>query len=107
MDQSGLRVGPQALSDGSLTTARGNKEGAALSSNMGGLYEEATVRGQVFSLVLPLSSTGIAAGHIVGAAAAAATQFAVFNPLTSAKNLVLLEFAMGIVSGTFQAGPAF
>ena len=107
MDYSGIRVGPQFLADGALSQARANKEGATLSSNLGGLYEEAAVRGQIFTLVLAATSTNIAAGHIVSAAAGANIQFGVFNPVASGKNLVLIEFGMGIISGTFPAGPAF
>lgn len=106
MDYSGLRIGPQQLSDGiGQAFCRGTKEAAAVGANLSGLYEEANIRGQIFTLVQPLTGTGIAAGHIVGAAAAAATQFAIFNPATSTKNLVLLEFALAVVSGTFPAGP--
>lgn len=63
--------------------------------------------GQMFSLTLGATTTGVAAGNIVGASAAAATQFALMNPLTSNKNLVLTKFFMGIISGTPAAGPVF
>jgi hypothetical protein len=106
MDYSGIRIGPQTLADGvAQAFCRGTKEAAAIGANLNGFYEEANVRGQLFTLVQPLTGTGIAAGHIVGAAAAANTQFAVFNPLNSGKNLALIEFAMAVVSGTFPAGP--
>ena len=107
MDMSGLRIGPQSAGDGALVQARGTREGAEISSNLGGLYEESCVRGQLFTHSLAATSTNIAAGHIVGATAAANIQFGVFNPVASGKNLVLLEFALGIISGTFPAGPAF
>ena len=96
MDYSGLRIGPQTLADGTAQSfPRGTKEGAAVGANLGGVYEEATIRGQVFSLVLPATSTGIAAGHQSGAAAGANLQFGVFNPTLSGKNIVLLECAIG------------
>jgi len=106
MDYSGLRVGPQQLADGTpQANARATKEGAAVGANLGGIYEEANIRGQVFSLVLAATTTGIAAGHQSGAGAAASTQFAVFNPAASGKYIVLLEFALGVISGTMPAGP--
>lgn len=70
-------------------------------------YYEPTARGLMFSLSLTAITTGVAAGNIIGAAAAASTQFALINPLTSGKNLVLIKFAMGVVSGTPGAGPLF
>ncbi len=106
MDYSGQRTGPATLADGiAQAFARGGREGQSISANLGGIYEEACVRGQVFSLVLAATSTGIAAGHQSGAGAAAATQFAVFNPSLSGKNIVLLEWAIGVISGTMPAGP--
>lgn len=63
--------------------------------------------GQMFTLTLAATTTGIAAGNLTGAAAAAATQFALTNPLTSNKNLVLTKFQVGIISGTAGAGPLF
>ena len=106
MDYSGIRIGPTTLADGvPQAFPRGNREGAAVTCNLGGLYEEATVRGQMYSLVLAATSTGIAAGHQSGAAAAAATQFAVFNPSLSGVNLVMIEWAIGVISGTMPAGP--
>lgn len=63
--------------------------------------------GQMFSLTLAATTTGVAAGNIVGAAAAASTQFALTNPATSNKNLVLTKFFMGIISGTPAPGPVF
>lgn len=63
--------------------------------------------GQMFTLNLAATTSGIAAGNLTGAAAAAATQFALTNPSTSNKNLVLTKFAVGIISGTAGAGPLF
>jgi hypothetical protein len=112
MDYSGLRIGPQILSDGvSQATARGTREGAELCENLTGFYEEAVLRGQVFSLSLPLTTGNVvAAGNIILAAAAASTQFALCNPANSGKNLVLLEFALAFdVATTAQmpSGPIF
>lgn len=63
--------------------------------------------GQMFTLSLAATTTGVAAGNIVAAAAAAATQFALTNPSTSNKNLVLTKFFVGIISGTPAPGPIF
>lgn len=63
--------------------------------------------GQMFTLTLGATTSGVAAGNIVGASAAAATQFALTNPATSNKNLVLTKFFVGIISGTPAPGPLF
>lgn len=63
--------------------------------------------GNMFTLTLGATTSGVAAGNIVGATAAAATQFALTNPSTSNKNLVITKFFMGVISGTPAAGPVF
>jgi hypothetical protein len=72
-----------------------------------GRYQEATIRGNVYSLTLVATSTGVAAGNVAGAAAAASTQFILWNPSATQKALVLLKFGMGVISGTPGAGPMF
>lgn len=66
-----------------------------------------TYRKRTFTLTLGATTTAIAAGNIVGASAAAATQFALTNPSTSGVNLMLTKFFMGIISGTPAGGPIF
>jgi hypothetical protein len=58
-------------------------------------------------MALNATTTGVAAGNIVAAAAAASTQFALWNPANSGVNLSLLEFGLGIISGTPGGGPVF
>jgi hypothetical protein len=70
-------------------------------------YAALTQEGLISTLTLLATSTGVAAGNIVGAAAAAATQFGLINPATSGKNYFLTKFFMGIVSGTPGPGPIF
>jgi hypothetical protein len=103
-----VRVGPQILSDGVLTQERCSKDGAMVGANGHCSYQEMVYRGNVFSLVLPLTTGTVAAGNVVAGAAAASTQFAVANPVASGKNLVLLRFRLGVVSATtIAAGPLF
>lgn len=102
-----VRVGPQILADGDLTQERGTKDGSLAGVNAHGYYQEPTYRGNVFTMVLTATTTGIAAGNIVAAAASAVVQFALFNPASSGKLLVLLRFRLGIISGTPAAGPVF
>lgn len=66
-----------------------------------------TYRKNMFTLTLGATTSGVAAGNIVAASAAASTQFALVNPSTSGKNLVLTRFYMGVISGTPAPGPIF
>ena len=70
-----------------------------------GRYYEQTSRGNVFSLMLSAWTGTIAAGNIVGAAAAASTQFALWNPTGSGKNIALLKFGVFAISGTAPVPP--
>lgn len=99
------RVGPATGQDGTPRELRTGRQFDLINSDAHGRYFEATRIGQQFTLVLTATTTGVAAGNIVGAAAAAVTQFALINPLGSGKNLVLVKFGMGIISGTPGAGP--
>ena len=103
-----VRVGPQVLSDGALVQDRASKDGALVGANGHCSYQEMVYRGNVFSMVLPASSSTIAAGNIAGASAAQSTQFALANPVASGKLLVLLRFRLGYISATMTgAGPIF
>jgi hypothetical protein len=100
-------VGPQILADGDLTQERASRDGSLVSINAHGYYQEPVYRGNVFTMVLAATATGNAAGNLVGAGAAAAVQFALFNPPASGRLLVLLRFRLGVVSGTPVGGPVF
>lgn len=101
-------IGPttrtDGYTDGPMRISRLNE--SVVMDGQGRYYEMVRV-GCVFTLTLIATTTGVAAGNIVGAAAAAATQFALLNPLSSGYNLVLLKLGIGIISGTPGAGPMF
>lgn len=71
------------------------------------LHETDNYNGLEFAMTLAATTSAVAAGNIVGAAAAASTQFALFNPLGSRVVLVLSKLFMGIISGTPGPGPLF
>jgi hypothetical protein len=102
-----IRSGVTTLSDGTVAPARASRLGALVTGDAQGKYYEQTSRGNVFSLVLSAWTTNISAGNINGAAAAASTQFALWNPAGSGKNLSLLKFGIAINSGTIPVGPVF
>ena len=102
-----VRVGSEYGSDGAFLPARGTKHGAAMVASAQGKYYEQVSRGNVFSLVLSAWTTTIAAGNINAAAAAASTQFALWNPTGSGKNMSLLKFGVIPISGTAPVSGVF
>ncbi len=82
--------------DGKLVTVPG-----------GGKYEYDAIDGSIFHLTLPAWTTTIAAGNINAFTAAASTQFAVWNPVGSGVNIVLLKFATWPISGTAPVAGCF
>ena len=98
--------GPQ-VSDGGNAQGRFGRQSDLIVSELQGRYYEQTKRGNKFSFNSPATTTGIAALHLLGAAAAAAGQFALINPVNSGKDLVLTKLGISIISGTVPAGPVW
>lgn len=101
----GLAGYVQPTSDGAETTARFGRLNDLVVSPFGGRYQEAALRGNIFQLSLPATTTGIAAGNVTGAAAAASTNFALWNKPGSGVNISLLKFFATVISGTVVGGP--
>lgn len=96
---------PMPQADGVEATARISRVGGLMTGNINDFYYESTSRGNRFALQLPVTTTGIAAGNIDGASAASSTNFALWNPAGSGKNLSLSKFFLSLFSGTVPAGP--
>ena len=94
-----------ANADGGDTVARFGRQSDLIVSELQGRYYEQTKRQNTFSMSLTATTTGIAAGNIIGAAAAASTQFAVVNPPNSGKDMVLTKLFVGVISGTTGVPP--
>ena len=91
-------VGQQALSNGDTGEGSIARTGEALASALhGGLYEQ-TKRGNVYMGVTAV--TGVAPGTAIGTTAA----FALFNPLNSGFDLVILKASLSYLSGTLGIG---
>lgn len=99
------QVGPIVGADGTTPPQRAGRYGDLIVSEFRGRYAEVASRGQVFCANLIATTGTIAAGNITGAAAAAVTQFAVWNPVNSKVNLELLKFICNPISGTAPGGP--
>jgi hypothetical protein len=97
---SEIRAGMTALADGTVSPARASRVGSQIIGDGQGRYYEATSRGTVFSAGITAWTSTVNAGNIINAAAGATSQFAVWNPAGSGKNLSLLKFAVYPISGT-------
>lgn len=97
--------GRAGVSDQTEIAMRAGRQAELLTGNIRGFYAEQTSRGNRFTLHLPITSTTIAAGNISAAAAAASTQFAIWNPSGSGVNLELGKLLVGVISGTLPVGP--
>jgi hypothetical protein len=101
------QVGSQSAADGSWPYVRQGREGDVIVSELHGRYYEKTVRSGTFSLTLTTTSSTIAAGNINAAAAAASTQFALWNPSGSGVNVSLLKVWVVPISGTAPVSGCF
>lgn len=98
------KCGPQPLTDGSTGVQRAGRNSESIFAQAHGKYAEAATRQKMFTAYLLQGTSTVAAGNIVSAAAAASTQFAVWNPLGSGINLVLQKLQIQQFSGTPTAG---
>jgi hypothetical protein len=94
------RAGVNYGTDGTAMDIRLGRTGALITGSGQPRYYEMAARGNIFSLTLEAGSTAISAGNIINAAAAASTQFAIWNPSGSGKNIALLKFGVMVISGT-------
>lgn len=95
---SEVKVGPQLIADGAQTTARGERTGAMVITQLHGAFTESSRYGNVF--VGANAIAGVAPGTTLGTT----PPFALWNPPGSGKKLSVLKTMMGYVSGTLGAG---
>jgi len=102
-------VGPISVADGSSAVGgvRTGRLNDVIVSELHGKYFEQTSRSNIYSLTLTTTSSTIAAGNINAAAAAASTQFALWNPPSSKVNLVLIKAWIIPISGTAPVSGCF
>lgn len=96
-----------AVPDGTGQPLRIGEYADLMVSQLRGRRTDQSMQGRLFSLSLPATTTGVAAGNIVGAAAAASTNFALWNPSDSTVLLCLLRVIVAPISGTPPGGPLF
>lgn len=94
------KVGPPAQSypPGALQNLRFGNDGALCNSDAQARFYEQAYRGKLF--LAQTAVTGVAPGTSIGTTAA----FALFNKLGSGVDVVVLQAALGYISGTLGAG---
>lgn len=95
MSKNLITSGVQSNNDNVQFQTRGTKDGGLAVQELHGIYYEAALRGNVFH-----ASTVIAGKVVLVAAATLAAVFTVHNPLSSGKNLELIDFTWGPTSAT-------
>lgn len=102
----GARGGIVPVAEGASSPyLRAGRQNELITSDGKGRYTEGARQGKIFHLMLAAWTSTIAAGNIVGAAAAASTQFALWNPPNSGILISLLKFAVWPISGTAPLPP--
>jgi len=84
-----------------------DSSGKLITKPGGDKYEDDAVNGNIFHMVLQAWTTTIAAGNINAFAAAASSQFALWNPVGSGINVVLTKFSTWPISGTAPVAGCF
>jgi hypothetical protein len=108
MSKIGGEVGEFYGADGGgEVTFKQDKLGNLKSANNRSWYGEPNSRQKMNTLILDSWTTGIAAGNLVGAAAAASSQFALWNPVGSGFDLEIIEFIVSLTSGTLGIPPLY
>jgi hypothetical protein len=95
------RIGPAVGNDGAKDVERMTKDYGKVVQDLHGRYYEAVYRGTVYEAVT--ASTGVAPGTSLSTTAA----FSLYNPISSGKNLVLIDVGLGYVSGTIGTGQTY
>src|SRR5258707_1216574 len=86
------KVGPIIGQDGSYPEIRGGRKGGMMQQDVGGRYEEAAYRGNVYSSATAGGGVQLAATHLFSTAIGTFTPIlAIYNPLTSPVNLAILN----------------
>jgi hypothetical protein len=93
-----LKVGPQTLSDGAVSTARATKDATVATQDGHGRYLETAYRGNTFFLC-----NTQAVAFQAGVATTSVTGLVLSNPSTNTKNFALLQVAYQQVATTVGA----
>lgn len=101
------RTGPIVTSDGAVNPARADKQGATVTTDAHGRFQEAALRGYLFSAGMTLTSISNASFTTGTLGATCTPIIGLWNPFGSGKNLVLLQARLQMVTTaiTTPTGP--
>jgi hypothetical protein len=93
-----VRVGPLTAKDGAINPARGDQTGAVAVTDAHGRFQEAALRGNLFSAGMTLTSISNVT-FTTGTLGATCTPIVgVWNPTNSGKNLVILQTRLQMIT---------
>src|SRR5258705_7875934 len=101
-----VRTGPVVTADGSINPARNDKTGALVLTDAHGRFQEAALRGNLFSAGMTTTSIS-GAPFTTGTLTASCTPIiGLWNPVGSGKNLVVLQVRLQvIITALNRTGP--
>lgn len=100
-----FQVGPRVVADGSENKARADRTAALVTTDAHGRFQEACLRGNLFSGGMTLTSISAATFTTATLGATATPIVGVWNPTNSGKNLVILQAKLqGIVTALQVTG---
>lgn len=100
-----FQVGPRVVADGSENKARADRTAALVTTDAHGRFQEACLRGNLFSGGMTLTSISAATFTTATLGATATPIVGVWNPTNSGKNLVILQAKLqGIITALQVTG---
>jgi hypothetical protein len=93
-----IRVGPLTAQDGTVQPARGTKTGEIGISDVHGRFQEAAIRGALFSAGMTLTSISNATFTTGTLGATCTPIIGLWNPTNSGKNLVILQVRLQMIT---------
>jgi hypothetical protein len=99
-----IKPGPVVAQDGSYPELRGTRKGALTAQDVGGRYEEATYRGNCYSISTTGAGFTLAAVNLFSTAIGTFQPIlAVYNPSTNTKYFTLLQAWCGVTASPLAA----
>jgi len=97
-----IRVGTGTSADGAVNPARADKTLAAVTTDAHGRFQEAALRGGLFSTGMTITSINNATFSTATLTASATPIIGIWNPANSGKNCVILQAKVQLVNTALQ-----
>ncbi len=99
---SEIRTGPVVSSDSGINTARSDKTGALITADGHSRFQEAALRGTLFSAGMTITSIANATFSTGTLGSTATPIIGIWNPFGSGKNAVILQARVQIINTALQ-----